>query len=89
MMKFSHPSILFMVCPCLASKVADLNKNPKLPYGDSEFDFVTNVVSVDYLVKPQEAGKCLGFIGYGCSEVCSERLGKLYRYFCNTCYNWK
>lgn len=34
--------------------VADLNKNPKLPYGDSEFDFVTNVVSVDYLVKPQE-----------------------------------
>jgi hypothetical protein len=36
--------------------VADLNKNPKLPYGDGEFDFVTNVVSVDYLVKPQEVG---------------------------------
>ncbi|CAL1168722.1 unnamed protein product [Cladocopium goreaui] len=34
--------------------VADLNKNPKLPYGDGEFDFVTNVVSMDYLVKPQE-----------------------------------
>lgn len=34
--------------------VSDLNKNPKLPYGDGEFDFVTNVVSVDYLVKPQE-----------------------------------
>ena len=25
-------------------QVADLNKMPKLPYGDSEFDFVTNVV---------------------------------------------
>ena len=37
-----------------AMQVADLNKNPKLPYGDGEFDFVTNVVSVDYLVKPQE-----------------------------------
>ena len=33
-----------------------MNKNPKLPYGDGEFDFVTNVVSVDYLVKPQEVG---------------------------------
>ena len=32
----------------------DLNKDPKLPYGDNEFDFVTNVVSVDYLNKPQE-----------------------------------
>lgn len=66
-MKFSHPSIRFMVCSSLASQVADLNKNPKLPYGDSEFDFVTNVVSVDYLVKPQEAWKCLGFGGYGSS----------------------
>ncbi|CAE7876601.1 unnamed protein product [Symbiodinium sp. KB8] len=27
---------------------------PKLPYGDSEFDFVTNVVSVDYLTKPRD-----------------------------------
>lgn len=35
--------------------VADLNKMPKLPYGDSEFDFVTNVVSVDYLTKPRDA----------------------------------
>ncbi|CAE7318269.1 bioC [Symbiodinium natans] len=34
--------------------VADLNKMPKLPYGDSEFDFVTNVVSVDYLIKPRD-----------------------------------
>lgn len=36
------------------AKVADLNKNPKLPYEDNAFDFVTNVVSVDYLVKPRE-----------------------------------
>ncbi|CAK9016365.1 unnamed protein product [Durusdinium trenchii] len=35
-------------------KVADLNKNPKLPYDDNQFDFVTNVVSVDYLVRPTE-----------------------------------
>jgi len=32
----------------------DLNVNPRLPYGDNEFDFVTNVVSVDYLSKPRE-----------------------------------
>merc|ERR1712007_52672 len=32
----------------------DLNKEPKLPFGDSEFDFVTNVVSVDYLSRPRE-----------------------------------
>ena len=36
-------------------QVADLNKNPKLPYDDNQFDFVTNVVSVDYLVRPTEA----------------------------------
>lgn len=35
----------------------DLNVEPKLPYGDNEFDFVTNVVSVDYLNKPQEIFK--------------------------------
>jgi len=34
--------------------VKDLNVEPKLPYGDCEFDFVTNVVSVDYLTQPQE-----------------------------------
>ncbi|CAJ1440194.1 unnamed protein product, partial [Effrenium voratum] len=33
---------------------ADLNKKPKLPYEDNSFDFVTNVVSVDYLTKPRE-----------------------------------
>merc|ERR1712217_430720 len=32
----------------------DLNVDPRLPYGDNEFDFVTNVVSVDYLSKPRE-----------------------------------
>jgi hypothetical protein len=32
----------------------DLNKDPKLPFGDNEFDFITNVVSVDYLSRPQE-----------------------------------
>ncbi|KAJ9507429.1 hypothetical protein QJQ45_006402 [Haematococcus lacustris] len=34
--------------------VADLNKEPKLPYPDNTFDVVTNVVSVDYLNKPLE-----------------------------------
>lgn len=34
--------------------VKDLNADPTLPYGNDEFDFVTNVVSVDYLTKPQE-----------------------------------
>jgi len=32
----------------------DLNKDPSLPYDDNSFDFVTNVVSVDYLVRPRE-----------------------------------
>jgi len=35
----------------------NLNVDPKLPYGDNEFDFITNVVSVDYLNKPQEIFK--------------------------------
>lgn len=34
--------------------VKDLNKDPGLPFGDGEFDFVTNVVSVDYLTRPRE-----------------------------------
>ncbi|CEL94286.1 unnamed protein product [Vitrella brassicaformis CCMP3155] len=34
--------------------VQDLNKNPKLPFKDNSFDVVTNVVSVDYLVRPVE-----------------------------------
>ena len=34
--------------------VQDLNSVPKLPYGDAEFDVVTNTVSVDYLTKPLE-----------------------------------
>jgi len=44
-------------------KVQDLNADPKLPYGDGEFDVVTNTVSVDYLTKPlqvfQEVGRVL------------------------------
>merc|ERR1719343_1469805 len=32
----------------------DLNKDPRLPYGDNQFDFITNVVSVDYLSRPRE-----------------------------------
>merc|ERR1719401_2576100 len=35
-------------------KTKNLNKDPKLPFGDNEFDFVTNVVSVDYLNRPRE-----------------------------------
>ena len=34
--------------------VHDLNRDPELPYGDSEFDFVTNAVSVQYLTRPVE-----------------------------------
>ena len=34
--------------------VQDLNIEPKLPFEDSSFDFVCNVVSVDYLNKPLE-----------------------------------
>merc|ERR1719330_1061346 len=34
--------------------VKDLNVEPALPYGDAEFDFATNVVSVDYLIRPRE-----------------------------------
>ena len=32
----------------------DLNVEPVLPYDDASFDFVCNVVSVDYLCRPQE-----------------------------------
>ncbi len=35
-------------------EVQDLNTNPTLPYDDEAFDFVCNVVSVDYLNKPLE-----------------------------------
>jgi len=34
--------------------VKDLNEDPKLPYDDNTFDFVTNAVSVDYLTRPKE-----------------------------------
>ena len=32
----------------------NLNTNPKLPYGDDEFDVVTNALSCDYLTQPLE-----------------------------------
>ena len=32
--------------------VRDLNADPRLPYGDGEFDAITNCVSVDYLSQP-------------------------------------
>lgn len=35
-------------------KVRDLNRDPRLPFGDGEFDLVTNTVSVDYLTHPQD-----------------------------------
>lgn len=39
----------------LTSYVAqDLNVNPKFPFKDNSFDYVTCVVSVDYLNKPLE-----------------------------------
>merc|ERR1711871_1156689 len=34
--------------------VRDLNQDPTLPFEDESFDFVCNVVSVDYLNKPLE-----------------------------------
>lgn len=32
----------------------DLNADPKLPYGNNEFDAVLNVVSVDYMTQPRQ-----------------------------------
>eukprot|EP00667_Euglena_gracilis_P007386 EG_transcript_7458 len=32
----------------------DLNKDPTLPYEDNTFDFVTNVVSIDYMKQPRK-----------------------------------
>ncbi len=37
-----------------SSVVHDLNRDPRLPFGDDEFDAVTCCVSVDYLVRPVE-----------------------------------
>lgn len=34
--------------------VHDLNVDPKLPYDDNSFDFITNAVSVDYMNRPRE-----------------------------------
>ena len=35
-------------------KIHDLNANPRLPFGDAEFDAVTCCVSVQYLTRPVE-----------------------------------
>nr|XP_011457881.1 PREDICTED: uncharacterized protein LOC101291117 isoform X2 [Fragaria vesca subsp. vesca] len=35
----------------------DLNGDPKLPFEDNSFDVITNVVSVDYINKPNEVFK--------------------------------
>lgn len=37
--------------------VQNLNKDYKLPFDDNEFDVVTCVVSVDYLIRPLEVFK--------------------------------
>jgi SAM-dependent methyltransferase len=43
--------------------VRDLNRDPRLPFGDAAFDVVLNTVSVDYLIHPfevfREAGRVL------------------------------
>ena len=48
--------------------VQDLNAVPKLPYGEAQFDVVTNTVSVDYLTKPLEVVCKSGFQGSACGE---------------------
>lgn len=35
-------------------KVQDLNAEPTLPFGDAEFDLITNSLSVDYMTQPLE-----------------------------------
>lgn len=40
--------------------VWDLNARAELPFGDGEFDVVTNAVSVDYLTKPLEVFREMG-----------------------------
>lgn len=52
--------------------VQDLNVSPELPYKDNEFDFITNVVSVDYLRKPVEIFRC-ALCGCSVVEVASAR----------------
>merc|ERR1712106_1137820 len=37
--------------------VKDLNEDPTLPFEDSSFDIVTNVVSIDYLTQPLQVCK--------------------------------
>jgi hypothetical protein len=49
--------------------VKDLNVSPELPYGDNEFDVVTNAVSVDYLRKPLEIFRCALWMESCCTSA--------------------
>ena len=40
--------------------VCDLNRQPRLPFSDASFDYVTCVVSVDYLTRPLEVFREIG-----------------------------
>jgi hypothetical protein len=50
--------------------VKDLNVSPELPYGDNEFDIITNAVSVDYLRKPLEIFRCVSAESCCAASVC-------------------
>jgi SAM-dependent methyltransferase len=43
-----------------ATVIHDINADPKLPFGDREFDVVINTVSVDYLTRPVEVFREVG-----------------------------
>ena len=45
----------------------NLNVNPVLPYDDNSFDFVTCVVSIDYLIHPIEVMKEVS--SFACHEM--------------------
>ena len=51
-------------------RVQNLNEDPTLPYGDAEFDVITNSLSVDYMTKPLELFKEMHRVlkpgGYAC-----------------------
>ena len=52
----------------------DLNFEPVLPYDDASFDFVCNVVSVDYLCRPQEISRrCIACCGRAARRSCRSR----------------
>jgi len=61
--------------------VQDLNVEPKLPFPDNSFDYVTNVVSVDYLSRPNEIFKEIHRV--------LKPGGKLINSFSNRCFPTK